>query len=264
MPTLRFRVEINKGGEGATMSKLVSITQETEKFLLMLVRDLGVKPDGKWIAKEFVNASIEYNAEWVGSVSSADLEKFNASLRLITAPTVDFADFPTRIRPALYQYAQIAKGIDEDESVSFGIFGTNGSSDQIVDRPVLSKQRSIQIEEALEVDDKIEYLGSIQGVIHSVVAEGKRSFKIRELYSSLLIKCNYDDSLYDDVVSALTKASRVIHVEGWFSALKSTQKVVEVRVTRIEPAVQYKEGDVEAFVGLLARGTEGDNRINGS
>ena len=61
------------------------------------------------------------------------------------------------------------------------------NSNGIKEQRKLSKKRAIEIIRQLEQD--INYFGSVQGIIHSLIAEGKnKSVKVRELYSGDLIK----------------------------------------------------------------------------
>lgn len=254
MPKLRFRVEINKGGEGASMSKLAAITAQTEKFLLMLVQDVGVEnPNGQWVAKDFDNNSVDYNAEWVGIVTPSDEVSFNAALNYVTSPDIDLGQRPPQIRPStIFTYTSIAQAIDVDEAVHFGIFGNNGDG-SIFEPRQLTKQHALDLQAELKVDDTVTYLGSIQGIVHSAVVEGKeRSFKLRALYSGELIKCDYELSQYDDLVEMLEKQEAVVHVEGWMTASHTTQKVLSVKVVKMERAADYENGDEDKFIGLLS------------
>ncbi len=253
MAKLRFRVEINKGGVGVSMSKLASITTETEKFLQMLVSDIVIEDtDGQWIAKDFDNNSVDFTSEYVGLVTTPDEHNFNEAANYITDEKIVFDNKPAKIKIAtLLQYSYITKTFDADEAIRVGIF--NGNGDKVEEYRSLSKQHGFEIQQNLQVDDKIEYLGSIQGIIHSVVTEGKKtSFKIRELYSDNLIICYYNKNQYNDVVSVLEKQGAVIHIEGWVTGSRAEQKPLYMKVERIEPAIEYREGDLDKFIGIFS------------
>jgi hypothetical protein len=253
MAKLRFRVELNKGGTGVTMAKLASVTQETEKFLQMLLLDIAVENrNGKWIAKDFENNSVDFNVEWVGFVETADERKFNNAVEVITSTQLNVAKLPSNIKRAtVMQYSNIAKSIDEDEVLCVGLFDENENAVKEI-RP-LSKQHSIEIQQNLKVEDKLQYLGSIQGIIHSIITEGKdTTFKLRELSSDELVVCNYNKTQYDAIVDALKKQGAVVHVQGWITASKLKQKRLFLDVEKIKPAVEYVDSDVDKFIGLLA------------
>lgn len=253
MAKLRFRIELNKGGVGVSMSKLASITAETEKFLQMLVSDIVIEDiNGQWIAKDFDNNSVDFNNEYVGVVTIPDELHFNEAVDFITAEEIDFNNKPAKIRSAtLLQYSNIAKSIGADEAIVFGIF--NGNGDGLKAYRSLSKQHASDIQQKLKSNDIIEYLGSIQGVIHSVITEGNNtSFKIRGLYSGNLITCFYNKSQYNNIVSILKKQGATVHVQGWIKGSQAEQKPLYMQVDKIEPAVEYREGDLDTFIGVFS------------
>ena len=256
MAKLRFRVEINKGGVGVSMSKLASVTAEIEKFLQMLVSDIAIEDtSGKWIAKDFDNNSVDFTSEYVGIVTVPDEHKFNEAVAYVTAEDIAFDNKPAKIAiGTILQYSNIAKTFDADEAIRFGIY--NGHGDTVSLYRNLSKQHSLEIQQILKVDDKIQYLGGIQGVIHSIITEGKKgkktSFKIRELYSDNLITCYYNKSQYNEIVSVLKKRGAIVHVEGWITVSRAERKMLGLDIERIEPAVEYLEGDLDKFIGLWA------------
>lgn len=253
MAKLRFRVEINKGGVGVSMSKLASITTETEKFLQMLVSDIVIEDtSGQWIATDFDNNSVDYTSVYVGLTTVPDEHNFNEAVSYITAQKLDFEHKPAKIKPAtVLQYSYITKTFDADEAINFGIF--NGNGDKVKEYRSLSKQHALEIQQKLQIGDKIEYLGSIQGIIHSVITEGKKtSFKIRELYSDNLITCFYSKSQYNDIVTVLKKQGAIIHIEGWITGSRLEQKPLYVKIERIESAIEYREGDLDKFIGIFS------------
>ena len=257
---LRFRVELNPGGDGVSMAKLASVTQETEKFLKLLISDLAIEDQaGNWIAKDFDNNSVDYTSEYVGLINEIDSSNFDSALHYVTDENIDLDKLPVRIRPAtIAQYSNIAYKIDNDEAITFGIFNGNG----IKVRRKLSKQTALQIQQQLkEADYSVEYLGTIQGVIHSQIFEGKdESFRIRELYSENLIKCLYDKHQYSDIVGALKTKGAVVFVSGWVTAAKLQRQPNSIKVMRIEVAPEYVAGDVDKFIGLFGPSTPDGDR----
>lgn len=254
MAKLRFRVEINKGGVGVSMSKLASVTAEIEKFLQMLVSDIAIEDTtGKWIAKDFDNNSVDFTSEYVGLVTIPDEHKFNEAVEYITADVIAYDEKPAKIGiGTILQYANIAKTFDADEAIRFGLY--NGRGDNISLFRSLSKQHALEIQQALKLDDKIQYLGGIQGVIHSIITERKKgaktSFRIRELYSDNLVTCYYNKNQYNEVVSVLEKQGAVVHIQGWITASRAAHKTLYMEVEKIEPAVEYRNGDLDKFIGL--------------
>lgn len=263
MAKLRFRVEINKGGVGVSMSKLASVTAEIEKFLQMLVADIVIEDtNGKWIAKDFDNNSVDFTSEYVGLVTIPDEHNFNEAVNYITAANISYDTKPAKIGVGtILQYSNIAKTFDADEAIRFGIY--NGNGEDIQAYRSLSKQHALEIQQELKVDDRVQYLGAIQGIIHSIITEGKRtSFKIRELYSDTLITCNYNKNQYNEIVSVLKRQGAIIHVEGWITASRTDRKTLWLDIERIEPAAEYRKGDLDKFIGLLADTTDNSGDLD--
>src|SRR3546814_7402050 len=84
MTQLRVRFVINQGRHGAPMAKLGQIAEQTEKFLRTFVNDLGLRAKaGEWIAADFKNSSVEFQAELPRDVSPAVAQIFSSGLEVL-------------------------------------------------------------------------------------------------------------------------------------------------------------------------------------
>lgn len=258
MAQLRLRIELNKGGLGISMEKLAKITEETATFLRMVVKDVVRDALGNWIARDFDNNSVDFTAEFVGTMTSDQIQACNHALAYTMDEDIDYEYLDNVVsRRTLLQYAKIAKPIDPDEVVHFHLYN-NGNLDH-APHFVLSKPRSIEIEQRLQLSDRIQYQGSIQGIITALFKDTstiqKPHCRVRELYSDELIPCYFSYDLYDKVIEALQNKDTVVHIAGWVTASRTDRKPIEILMKRIEPAEKYLEGDLQRFIGCAPHAT---------
>jgi hypothetical protein len=261
MNQLRLRIELNKGGLGISLDKLANITEETAKFLKMLVRDVDRDILGSWIARDFANNSVDFTAELIGQVSPEQVQACKHAMVKTMSSSYDEGDLESVIaenvisRATLLQYTKIATPIDPDEVVHFGLL--NGHKDsEPVERFILSKERALDIQQRLALSNQIEYDGSIQGVIHALFKEVEKPHcRVRELYSDELITCYFNRSLYDDIVHALHKKDTVVHIAGVVTASRTERKPLYMTIKKIQNAEEYLEGDLEKFFGCAPHAT---------
>lgn len=254
MAQLRLRIELNKGGLGISMDKLAEITAEAERFLRMLVEDVSRQIVGTWIAKDFENNSVDFTAAYVGAITPEQIRECRQALAYTIREDADIARFGTKIRRAtLLQYAKIAKPIAPDEVIHFGLFDFN--SDVLTERHILTKLRSIEIQQRLQLTDRIQYEGSAQGTIIALFKGANPHFRLRELYSEEWFPCYFSYNLYDKVIHALESADTIVHVAGLVTASRTDRRPLDVQVRRIENAEPYLEGDLEKFIGCVPHAT---------
>lgn len=251
MPRLKIRVELNKGGIGISLSKLVAIADQTQRFLDMVAQDIGIESP-QWVAKEFDNNSVDFNCECL--VGDEYLERRGSgALTVVAEGRRDDAEFANVIRPSTWrQFAEIVRPIDPDEVIGFGIY--NGTD--VAKFIQISKERYIQ--ESERRPQFIKYYGQIQGIIHSFLKESNHpKLVIRELATKELVNCFFDagnPDMYDSAIRMLKNPDMVLFVEGEVEENRDTGVVVSVRVKDFSPApkfnlAEFKKG-VGAFPGL--------------
>ncbi|HEX8495455.1 MAG TPA: hypothetical protein VF658_21770 [Pyrinomonadaceae bacterium] len=255
MSQLRLRIELNKGGHGISMDKLAEITTETERFLRMIVEDVSRQATGKWIARDFENNSVDFTAAYVSeTITPAQIQECRQALAYTMNERTDVADFSSKIRRStLLQYAKIAKPIAPDEAVHFALFDVN--SDLLTEHHVLSKERSLEIEQRLQLTDRIQYDGSTQGTIIALFKGTNPHFRLRELYSEEWFPCYFSYRDYDKVIHALESADTIVHVAGSILASRTTRRPISMQVKKIVNAEPYLEGDLEKFIGCAPHAT---------
>ena len=250
---------MNKGGVGVSLRKLASVSLEYEKFLRLFSRDLNLDlKNGDCVAKDFANSSVEYIAEYVGPVPNEVITNSQSALKYIMDEENEFLDLGSAIsRETIIQYAHIAKEIDPDEVVDFGIYDS-GDKDAF-ERFHLSKERSLAIEQRFQQDDTIQYETSFQGKIHSLYKEvDKPHIYVRELSTGNLVRCYYARSKYEQIAAALKSQDALLHIAGRVTASRGSRKPLHMTLEKMRVAEEYREGDLEKFFGCAPNMSEED------
>ncbi len=141
MARLRVRMELNRGGVGVPLEKLVHVVDEAHKFFKMLGDDVHLSKDGEWLGFDFDNQSLNFTAEYVGPVDAAQVREFHAAFDGVTLLR----------RATIAQFAHIADPIEEDELIGFGLFLNDHE-------PEPSEWRSLSKREALRITEEIRLL----------------------------------------------------------------------------------------------------------
>ena len=259
MALLRVRVEMNKGGVGVSLRKLAKISLEYEKFLRSFSHDLHLDlKNGDWVAKDFENNSVEYVAEYVGEVPPEVVTKSRSALKYIMDEHNEFTDLGSAIsRATIIQYAHIAKEIDADEIVEFGVY-ENGDQ-AAIHRFHLSRERSLEIAQRFKQDDTVQYETSFQGKIHSLYKEvEKPHIYVRDLSTGNLIVCHYSRSKYEQIAKALKNQDAILHIGGLVTASRGSRKPLYMTLDRMSVAEEYREGDLDKFFGCAPNMSDED------
>ena len=246
MALLKVKIELNKGRRGIKLEKLGKINAEIESFLQSLGNDVSLpKDNGEWLAINFENSSLIFDAEYQGQVTDYDILAFNEGFFTVQSYGADKEIKSNGISlKTLSQYAGIAKAIDIDEVVTFGIY-----QDEKIIRPiVLSKKEATNINE--KIDQHIEYRGSFQGIPYSLTkGEKGYSFKLRRLVDNDLITCYFPKKMYQGIIPIFNRDDTIAYVAGLIKANKITRKIDSVNVEKIDIAPILKESDIDNFIG---------------
>jgi hypothetical protein len=250
MARIKVRFELNKGRIGAPLSKLGEISRQSERFLRSLASDLKIEGKAEeWLATNFRNGSVSYDAEFQGEISPGEVDAFNRNLEFLADydPDAEGANGMASPMTAL-EFAKLGTLIDPDEVIGLGIYGR--------DRTRL-KWRRISYAKTAEMrallEAPIPTYGSVQGIIHSLQKEVRRPyFSLRELATDALVRCSYPMRMYGDVVDALRERTTVLHVAGDTTYDRATRAIVELRVDRIDKAGMLSSEEFERFFGSAA------------
>jgi hypothetical protein len=269
MSDLRLRIELNKGGIGISFHKLAEISVEAEKFLRMIIADVDRRITGTWIAKDFDNNSVDFTAEFSGTITQEQAVLCSNALDATMKEDFDFGVLEQhRVRRAtLLQYTKIAKPIAPDEAIYFAIL--NGHKKKDEEKPdgkpadekrhVLTKDHSITLAQRIKLTDTVSFEGSIQGVMTALFKDqaiySKPHFRLRELATGELISCYYTSDLYETIVYGLHNKDSVVHVAGTILASRTERKPLSIQVKKIQVAETYQSGDLEKFIGCAPEAT---------
>ena len=212
MARIKLRIVLNKGRHGAPLAKLGRLSEQTDKFLRALAADCDVetKP-GEWLAVNFKNGSVEYDAEFQGDVNAGAAQVFSRNLEFL-------ADFDPEIEglngqvseTTAIEYARIGTMIDPDEVIGIGIYK------QHFKKPVW---REITYSKMATIRSKLESplpaYGALQGILHAWFKEVREPyFQLRELSTDALVRVVYGAGLYDDVARAVQERTTMLMVAG--------------------------------------------------
>jgi hypothetical protein len=172
MARLRVRIELNRRMAGVPLDKMASVVDETRKFFHLLSEDVHIDGErAEWLASDFDPESLNFTAEYAGSVSPDQARAFGAA----------FSGATSLRRATIAQFTRIAEFLGEDELVGFGLY----QSDQETEP---SEWRCLSKRDALRFGEEIKLLAEAAGeqvqetqlpaVINGSVA-GRRLFKDR-------------------------------------------------------------------------------------
>jgi hypothetical protein len=247
MTNLKIKLEFNKGRRGIPLFKLISMTDETLKFLDMTCEDIGISKDRKnWTASNFSNGSVAFDCEYDTELKPEIMRKYIRVVHdIITKPHEVRVLHPFLRKATLLQYARITEEADANEIVRFGFY-TNGT--KLPRWTEFAKADAIKIVE--ELSKMAEYYGQIQGIIHSFYKEADPPYlTIRELSSKALINCSFENDLYNDAVSLLKDKKAIIFVEGQVVENLITGLVESIRASKFYPAPDFSREDFDSFFG---------------
>ncbi|WP_146050018.1 hypothetical protein [Roseovarius confluentis] len=247
MAKLKIRFVLNKGRRGAPLGKLGRISEQAEKFLRALSKDCGVdaKP-GEWLAADFENHSVQFDAEFQGVVDAGLAQVFERSIEVLADfdPDRDGLNGMVRDSTAL-EYAKIGNLIDPDEEIGLGIIPHRGGS---------PKWRAITYSKAQSMRSRVEKpipaIGGIQGVIHSwVKGVGHPYIQVRELSSNQLVKVLYGRSQHSLVADAMEEANTVVLVSGECTYDRVNRSIVSMSLERLKKTASLSPDDFDRIFG---------------
>ncbi|MDI3335655.1 hypothetical protein QKW60_04515 [Defluviimonas aestuarii] len=256
MAKLRIRFVINKGRQGAPLGKLGSIQIQADKFLRAISVDCGVpaKP-GEWLAADFANGSVMFDATYQGAVDPGIAQVFEYKMEVL-------ADFDSErdglngiIRESTaLEYAKIGRLIDPDEEIGIEIFPHRGG---------MPKRRTITYQKSQTLTAKVEApipaYGSVQGVIHAWVKGAAQPYvQIRELSTNELVKVEYSQAHYSQISKAMEEKNAVVMVSGECSYDQITHDILRMRLDRLSKTANLTTLDFDALFGSFPEFDQGD------
>ena len=255
MARVRVRFEINRGRTGAPLSKLARVAEQLERFLSRVAADCSITAKtGEWLALNFENGSVSYDAEFQGETSTETALAFHRAMNYVTAFDPQVADLNGVVSSrTLAEYAQIGALIDPDESVGIGLY-------EPTEPEAVPKWRQIAYSRFSDIRQEIEAAlsvhGAVQGIVHAWFKEAEQPyFRLRELSTWALVSCFYPPRLYPDVVRAVRERSTVMIVSGNVKFDRISRAAKEITVERIEPVETLSSDEFDRLFGGAPRFT---------
>lgn len=250
MTVLRLTIEINPGGTGARMDKLASITGEAERFLRLLVGDLGVTSRvGDWVSRDFYNSSVGYVSEFSRNVDDLVVPKFNDAIGFFVTFDGTKWRFDGNFSPrTIKQFVNFGKALDPDENLRIGLY-RNGA-DKPTDWRVLNRKAALAVEKHIETP--LEYIGSVQGRLGTWYKDSDH-FDIHDLIFNEIVKCHYPKDKYATIYSLYEDNEAVVSVSGRVSADRIDGRPKSVVIDRIATSRPLTDDEFRRIFGLEPR-----------
>ena len=254
MAKIRVRLELNKGRTGAPLAKLGRIAEQADKFLSSLAQDCDIDAKaGEWLAVNFRNGSVSYDAEFQGEVNEAAAEIYAKSLMFVVDfdPDIEGTNGLVKAK-SLLEYSKIGGLIDPDEIIGIGIYHPGANK---------PKWRRISYNNASRIRAQLETplpgYGSVQGIVHAWFKEARDPyFSVRELSTDALVRCHYAPSLYSDVAKVVQERNTVIIAEGMIAYDRASRTPIDIKADRIESIKMLSGAEFERFFGSTPSYTE--------
>ena len=141
MARLRIRIELSRGGLGVPLHKAASVISKSQQFLDLLSEDVHIdRSKGEWLGFDFDRESLNFTAEYVGAVTSQQVEAFNAA----------FDGTTSLRRNTIAQFASITDAIAEDEIIGFGLYQAD-ENEEPAEWRCLSRRDALRIAEGVQL-----------------------------------------------------------------------------------------------------------------
>ena len=118
MPTLKLKIEFNKGRPGIGLDRLENVVEAVRRFLSSLGEDIELADPTAWIGNDFKNGSIEFVTEYPRDVEVLKLTRFNSILLAMGR-----SERPPSVRDyTANQFFSLASILDTGVSAGMSVF----------------------------------------------------------------------------------------------------------------------------------------------
>lgn len=253
MAKLRLRVELNKGRTGVPLDKFAHVVLELKKLVEQLGEEIGLPADkNKWFAHEFADGSGYFTNELAAIAEIEKRVSFNSYVRSLAALSGDNKPDQSRIPASLIeQFRRVVDPLDFDEPIGFGIYESDRQ-----EQPVWLHATKLSIISALEnVEFESRYYGTVLGLVHSLYKGSSPPFlNVRDVVSGELVKCLYKPKdHYGAIAKLLQKEDALVYVHGLVTVDLVRKCIDHIDSDHFEIAPEYRDGDLEAFIGCAPK-----------
>jgi hypothetical protein len=237
---------MNEGGEGVPLSQLTDVAEEAEKFLRYLAEDAGIMVRrGEWLARNFQDGSLRFDVEREAHVSLDETKEFNRKFEYVDHVKAEKRRLNGEVKHrTLVQYTKVAKALGPHEKIAFGLY--RGEEEKPYRYAPLTKRDAEIL--AGYLSEEVTYRGSIHGAIHDVGVE-ELWFHLRRSGSRDLVRCEFRETLYHDVIDACERRHARVYVHGLITARRVDREVTRIRAEKIKVAPRLTEDKYQSFFG---------------
>ena len=229
------------------MTKLGKISEQAEKFLKALAADSQIETrPGEWLAVNFKEGSVEYDAEFQGDVNPGSMQIFTRNLELLADYDSETEGLNLAITPmTALEFAKIGSLLDPDEEIGLGIYGLEAKAPNW---RKITYRSSVMLKR--EFEPPVASYGTVQGILHAWFKEAREpNFQLRELSTGGLVRVFYSSPLYQDVARAVQQRNTMLMVSGNMLFDRATRAAMELRADRIELMRMLSTAEFEEFFG---------------
>lgn len=246
MPLLRVKMVLNEGGEGVPLSQLTDIADEAEKFLRCLAQEASIVVQRReWLARNFMNQSVSFDIEREAQIPLDAVKEFNRKFEHVDLVRRERRRLNGEVtHRTLLQYTKVAKALGPHEKIAFGLYRPD--DDKLYIYALLTK-RDAEIM-AGYLSEELTYSGSLHGMIHNVGVEDL-SFQLRRSRSLGLVRCEFRESLYREVIEACRHRHAQVYVHGLLTARRLDQEITRVQADKIKVGPRLSAERYHSFFG---------------
>jgi hypothetical protein len=249
MAKFKIRLVLNQGRQGAPLAKLGRISEQAERFLRSLAADCHVSSQSReWLAVNFKNGSVEYDAEFQRDVNPGDAQVFARNLEFLADSDAETEGLNGSVSArTAAEFGHFGTLIDPDEVIRLGIYPGRGGAPKWRDI-TYSKTANLR----KEVETPLLTHGAVQGILYAWFKEAKEpNFQMRELATGATVRVIYPSALYFSVVNAVQERNAMLMVSGDVLYNRALRSVTELRAERIVPQQILSTAEFEALFGSI-------------
>ncbi|HUU29903.1 MAG TPA: hypothetical protein VM123_19030 [archaeon] len=259
METIRIRVKyIKEDNTPVPLVNFIDAATRVLEFLQSVGDDVGLKLDeGKWSASRFRSSAPAYDLEQ--DISDGKSEDYCLMLENIMEYKWGKEVLGRVVNLETYKkYLAIAQPIRFRERVALGIYRKPRDKaptkwHDLDKEGAESEIAKIKEYEASKPKEKRELHSEIQGKIWNWHKEGDKPYiEVRDINTGTMIKCYYDNKIYQSIFELFDHKENLVFVEGDMTI--SPGEVGALSIQNIKPRVNeyakcHREGDLNKFFG---------------
>jgi hypothetical protein len=249
MSRLRVRIVLNEGGEGVPLSQLTDVADEAEKFFRYLAEDVGVNVRrADWLARNFDNRSVRFDVEREAMITLDQAKEFNSKFDHINRIKSERGQLNGEVSyRTVVQFTRVARALGPHEKVTFGLYRPEGEEDEQPFRWASLTKREAELL-AYHLAEEVTYRGSLHGAIHNVGVE-ELWFQLRRTGSEELVRCEFRESLYEQIIESCRRRHARVYVHGMITARRVDREISKVIADRIKVAPVLSDERYQSFFG---------------